>query len=163
MNGSSIKTILALLLYGVCLMTFVLLAWTGFYPLLAGGGAVTGYPLLFHTLLGAVFLACLAVLAVLRAPANALMPEAMQARARAEGRSELEIYAMRFSFWGVLVYSVLSAAPIILCMTPLAGEAMQSELIFFHRMASAGLLFLAAAHTVLHLRPLAGKAINGGS
>ena len=61
----SLIVILRMLAYLLALVCFVVLALTGFYPVLVLGEHISGYPVMVHATFAPVFAICLAVLAVM--------------------------------------------------------------------------------------------------
>ena len=70
----SLVDCLRILVYLVALFSFVVLALTGFYPVLILGRHITGYLVMIHATFAPVFAVCLAILAVLWARQCCFVP-----------------------------------------------------------------------------------------
>jgi cytochrome b subunit of formate dehydrogenase len=154
----SIVDILRILVYLVAALSFVVLAVTGFYPVLILGRHISGYPLMLHATFAPIFAVCLAVLAVLwarncrftradwpwldRVVRRATLAEADDQKAPRK-RSSL---GQKILFWLVVFLALPLALSIVLSMFPLFGTHTQHLLLGMHR----GIALVFAPAAVVH-------------
>jgi len=102
-------------------VAFLLLAVSGFLPVIISGDSVSGLTLLLHVTLGPIFAVCLAALAVRVASGT------------------LQVSLAR-SFWIIVFLAIPLIVAILLTMYPIAGTGMQHFLLHAH--GYSGLLIL---------------------
>ena len=61
---NSLLGVLKKVCYLVAVLCFVILALTGFYPLLVKGEHISGFPMMIHATFAPIFAICLAILAI---------------------------------------------------------------------------------------------------
>jgi hypothetical protein len=145
------------LFYALSAALGLLLAVTGFYPLLAGG-AISGYSLMLHVTCGGAFAVCLAAIAVLSAHRHRfegadLMPQAAGSR-RQTGRPGL---AGKIAFWVVVAASVPLVLSVLLSMLGLFGTAGQELLLSVHIYSAAVVVAAAFVHLLFMLAKRRGR------
>lgn len=160
----SLVDILRILVYLVAVFSFVVLAVTGFYPVLILGEHISGYLVMVHATFAPVFAVCLAVLAVLWARncrfAQGDWPwlERIVQRATLVGSGDGRLphkrssLGQKITFWLIVFLAVPLALSIVLSMFPLFGTHGQEFLLGMHR--SIALIFapVAIVHTILLIR-----------
>jgi cytochrome b subunit of formate dehydrogenase len=148
----------------VALFSFVVLALTGFYPVLILGEHITGYLVMIHATFAPVFAGCLAVLAVLwahqcrftsgdlpwfeRLVQRVTLTDGTNAEAR-RGSSGL---GQKITFWLIIFLALPLGLSILLSMYPLLGTHWQELLLSLHRYTAYVFSLVVIIHTVLLLR-----------
>lgn len=142
------------LVHLVTLVSFFVLAVSGFWPVLAGQDRLAGYWLGVHTMTGTVFATGLAAMALLWAHAAAF--EAHDGRWLRRGglmRRGDDLPAGRLDagqklfFWALLTLGLVSLGTILLSMIPLFGAEGLGWLYEVHRYAGLALAVLVVLHT----------------
>lgn len=139
-------TRVAINLFGV--VSLAALAWTGFYPLLTDGRALTGYRLMAHVSAAPPFAVAVVLVAVCWAHRNRLTSADVNRLRRPIGAANpasANPYAVLFRkvfFWIALALAVPAALSTTLAMFPLFGPAGQEDLLLIHQVS---VLPLAAA------------------
>ncbi|MFC1635447.1 cytochrome b/b6 domain-containing protein [Planctomycetota bacterium] len=160
----SLVDILRILVYLVAMFSFVVLALTGFYPVLILGEHITGYLVMIHATFAPVFAVCLAVLAVLwarqcrftsgdwpgfeRLVQRVTLTKGTDA-ATQRGSSGL---GQKVSFWLILFLALPLGLSILLSMLLLLGTHCQEMLLSLHRYTAYVFSLVVIVHTVLLLR-----------
>lgn len=152
------------LVYSLTVVSFILLALTGFVPVVFFGKPVSGFVLLFHAFAAPVFAVGLAILALLWAHHHRFDKNDWQSslhvfrRKAASQKSSPRITRLgqKISFWLILLLSLPVIVSIILSMVPLFGTQGQTVLLHLH--GYAALLLVIAAVTSFYLLKLARKA-----
>ena len=159
----SLVDYLRILVYLVALFSFVILALTGFYPVLILGEHITGYLVMVHATFAPVFAGCLAVLAILWArqcrftPGDlpwferliklvTLTPRTDEAQRRRSGLGQ------KITFWLIIFLALPLGLSILLSMYPLVGTHCQEVLLSLHRYTAYVFSLVVIVHTVLLLR-----------
>jgi cytochrome b subunit of formate dehydrogenase len=159
----SLVDYLRILVYLVAIFSFVVLAITGFYPVLILGGHITGYLVMVHATFAPVFAACLAILAVLWARRCCFTPgdwpwfeRLVQRVTRAGGAGEVQrsnsCLGQKITFWLILFLALPLALSILLSMYSLLGTHWQEFLLCLHRYTAYVFSLVVIIHTVLLLR-----------
>jgi len=160
----SLVDILRILVYLVAVFSFVILAVTGFYPVLVLGEHISGYLVMVHATFAPVFAVCLAVLAILWARNCRFMQgdwrwfDRVVQRVTLAGsgdekpprkRSSL---GQKITFWLIVFLALPLALSIVLSMFPLFGTHGQELLLGMHR--SIALIFapVAIVNTILLIK-----------
>lgn len=159
----SLVDYLRILVYLVAIFSFVVLALTGFYPVLILGEHITGYLVMIHATFAPVFAGCLAVLAVLwahqcrftsgdlpwfeRLIQRVTLTEGADA---AQGRSTS--LGQKVTFWLIIFLALPLGLTILLSMFPLLGTHWQELLLILHRYTAYVFSLVVVIHTVLLLR-----------
>jgi cytochrome b subunit of formate dehydrogenase len=148
------------LVYLLALFCSLVLAVTGFCPVLIMGRHLAGYMLMIHVTAGGVFAACLVILAVTwahqhrfnesdwlwlaavvgrRLPKSDLLPK--------EGR-----LFCKLCFWLIVVLGLPLMLSVVLSMFPIFGTAGQNFLANTHRYSTLAFAVVAVVHTYLLTR-----------
>ena len=160
----SLVDCLRILVYLVALFSFVVLALTGFYPVLILGRHITGYLVMIHATFAPVFAVCLAILAVLWARQCCFVPgdwpwfERLIQRithvegAGTGGQRSNSCLGQKITFWLIIFLALPLALSILLSMFPLLGTHWQELLLSLHRYTAYVFSLVVILHTVLLLR-----------
>jgi hypothetical protein len=140
--------------YGLSAAFFLLLALTGFLPVLILGKHLSGVFLIIHVTAAPIFALCLSALALLWAHRlrfdeedwHFVLDPAHRARAGTDRRIRL---ALKVGFWLVLLFSLPLMGSIILSLFPLFGTEGETMLTRVH--AYSALLLLVASILEIHL------------
>ena len=137
------------------LLTFCVLALTGFGPLVFGG-RLQGYLLMIHATFALVFIACAAVVAILAAGRYSFNKADAEAAlhickcGRGEGcRLTDKGIGAKAGFWFLLIMTLPVTLTMVLSMLPLFGPFGQEFLFQMHRWCA--LVFVLAAVTELYM------------
>jgi len=152
-----------ILVYLVAMFSFVVLALTGFYPVLVLGEHITGYLVMIHATFAPVFAGCMAVLAVMWARQCRFTPgdlpwferlvrlltltEGDEAR---PGRSSG--LWQKITFWLIIFLTLPLGLSILASMFPLLGTHWQELLLMIHRYTAYVFSLVVILHTVLLFR-----------
>ena len=144
-------------LYLLSVALGLLLALTGFYPILTGG-ALSGYKLMLHVTCGGAFAVCAAALAVLSAhihrfESTDLIPQAGALR-RQTGKPGL---GEKIVFWAVVAASVPLILSMLLSMLRLFGTSGQELLLTVHIYSAAVVVAAAVVHLLFRLAGRRGR------
>ncbi|MHC4508632.1 MAG: cytochrome b/b6 domain-containing protein [Planctomycetota bacterium] len=129
----SVVDVLRMLAYLVALLCLVVLAVTGFYPVLVLGEHISGYPVMVHATFAPVFAVCVAVLAVMWARNCRFTPGdwpwferlvrratlAQSAGEKPRGRNSG--LGQKITFWLIVFLALPLGLSIVLSMFPLFG------------------------------------------
>jgi cytochrome b subunit of formate dehydrogenase len=160
----SFVDILRILIYLVAALSFVVLAVTGFYPVLILGRHISGYPLMLHATFSPIFAVCLAVLAVLWARACRFTRgdwpwfDRLVQRATLAGGGNREAprkgssLGQKIMFWLVVFLALPLALSIVLSMFPLFGTHGQELLLGVHRSIASVFAPVAIVHAIFLIR-----------
>lgn len=159
----SILGVLRRLVYLVALLCFVVLAVTGFYPLLVQGKHISGYLMMIHATFAPVFAICLAVLAVMWASPCRLDKSDFPLMQRILKRftklnipskpiPKSSLLGQKITFWLVIFLALPLILSIILSMFSLAGTAWQELLLATHRNVAIVFAIVVVVHTYLLIR-----------
>ena len=153
-----------MLVYLVALFSFVVLALTGFYPVLILGEHITGYFVMIHATFAPIFAVCLAILAVLwarqcrftsgdwpgfeRLVKRVTLTQGTDA-ATPRGNSGL---GQKVTFWLILVLALPLGLSILLSMLLHLGTHDQETLLSLHRYMAYVFSLVVIVHTVFLFR-----------
>ncbi|MHC4153921.1 MAG: hypothetical protein ACYST6_03200 [Planctomycetota bacterium] len=148
------------LLYLVTMLCVVVLAATGFYPVLILGEHISGYLLMIHVTTGGVFAACLVLLAFTFAHSRrfdekdwpwltSLVRREMQ---RSRLLPESSVLLRKICFWLLIILALPLMLSVVLSMFPLLGTAGQLLLADTHRYSTLAFAVVAIIHTYLIIR-----------
>lgn len=153
-----------MLAYLVALLCLVVLAVTGFYPILVLGEHISGYLVMVHATFAPVFAICVAVLAVMWARNCRFTPgdwpwfERLVRRAtlapsagEKPGRRNTSL-GQKVTFWLIVFLTLPLGLSIVLSMFPLFGTHGQEFLLGMHRYTALVFAPIAVVHAVLLLR-----------
>jgi cytochrome b subunit of formate dehydrogenase len=156
--------VLRKLVYLLALLCFVVLAITGFFPLLALDEHISGYLVMVHATFAPVLAVCLAVLAVMWSPHchftrgdwpwfDRLVHRATLARgADKDAHSKSSGLGQKMTFWLIVILALPLMLSIVLSMFPLFGTHGQELLLDMHRYTALVFALVAIAHTYLIVR-----------
>ena len=159
----SLVDYLRVLVYLVALFSFVILALTGFYPVLILGEHITGYLVMVHATFAPVFAGCLAVLAVLWARQCRFIPGDLPwferlvhrvtlTQGTDEAQRKSSGLGQKITFWLIIFLALPLGLSILLSMYPLVGTHCQEVLLCLHRYTAYVFSLVVIVHTVLLLR-----------
>jgi len=146
------------LCYLVTAVCFVVLAITGFWPVLVKGEHISGFPIMIHSTFAAVFAVCLAIITITWAGSNRfersecpwlwrLLRRVTNLRIpRQEGPCKSTVIVKKAMFWAVAALSLPLILSVVLSMLHLFGTHWQEILLAAHRWSA--LLFAVAV--ILH-------------
>jgi cytochrome b subunit of formate dehydrogenase len=158
-----------MLVYLLALVCFVVLALTGFYPVLVLGEHLSGYLVMLHVTCAPVLTVCVAVLAVMWASncrfATGDWPwfERIVKRVTSvksvdkAAKSKSSGLGQKITFWLIIFLTLPLALSIILSMFPLLGTHWQELLLGLHRNTALVFTLVAIVHTCLLIRTIAKK------
>ncbi len=142
---SSLLGALKKLCYLLTVVCFVVLGFTGFYPLLARGGHISGYLMMIHATFAPIFAICLAILGLTWASGfrfektdcpwvQRLLRRVTRMQVSVpEGACKWSLTVQKGAFWAVVVLSLPLILSILLSMFPLVGTHWQEILLAAHR------------------------------
>jgi cytochrome b subunit of formate dehydrogenase len=151
------------LVYLLALLCFVVLGFTGFYPLLALDKHIYGYLLMVHATFAPVFAVCLAVLAVMAAGSCRLDKSDwpwLQKLLRSVTRLKIVIepppanrmLIRKVAFWLVVFLALPLILSVILSMFRFFGTDWQNFLLAIHRYTAIAFAVVVIIHTYLMVR-----------
>ncbi len=160
----SLVVIFRTLVYLVALVCFVVLALTGFYPVLILGEHISGYLVMLHATFAPVFAICMAALAVLwanncRFTAGDLpwferlvkrITSVESAGETAQGKNSC--LGQKLTFWLIIFLALPLALSIVVSMFPLFGTHWQEILLGLHRYTAYIFTLVVIVHTMLLIR-----------
>ncbi len=156
--------ILRILVYLLALLCFVVLAITGFYPMLVLGEHISGYLVMVHATFAPIFAVCLAVLAVMWAGrcrfsysdwpwferfvqwVTSVKSSSEKAPSKSSGLGQ------KLAFWLIIFLALPLILSIVLIMLPLFGTHCQELLLSMHRYTALVFALVAIVHTYLVIR-----------
>jgi cytochrome b subunit of formate dehydrogenase len=153
------------LLYLLVMLCVIVLAVTGFYPVLILGEHISGYLLMIHVTAGGVFVVCLAVLALTWAHThrfNASDWPSLVSLFRREARDhrllpENSDLLRKICFWLLVILALPLMLSVVLSMFPLFGTAGQNLLANTHRYSTLAFAVVAIIHTYLIIQAPTSK------
>jgi cytochrome b subunit of formate dehydrogenase len=148
----------------LALLSFVVLAITGFYPTIILGNHISGYLLMVHATFAPVFAVCLAVLAVMwarncrftggdwpwfeRIVQRVTLANSPDDDAPRKGSG----IGQKIAFWLIIFLALPLILSIVLSMFPLFGTHWQEILLGMHRYTALVLAMVAIVHTYFIIR-----------
>lgn len=165
----SIVVILRMLAYLLALVCFVVLALTGFYPVLILGEHISGYLVMLHVTFAPVLTVCVAVLAVMWASncrftsgdwpwferivkrVTSVKSVDKAAKSKSSGLGQ------KITFWLIIFLILPLALSIVISMFPLFGTHWQELLLGLHRYTAYIFTVVVIVHTCLLIRTVAKK------
>ena len=158
--------ILRKLVYLFALLCVVVLAITGFYPLLVLGKHISGYPVMVHATFAPIFAICLAVLAVMWARCcrftNSDWPWFQRivqqltlvksADADEEAHGKTPGLGQKVAFWLIIFLALPLILSIVVSMLPFIGSHWQESLLSMHRYTALVFALVGIVHTYLVIR-----------
>jgi len=152
------------LAYLLSLVCFVVLAITGFWPLLVRGEHISGYLMMIHATFAPIFALCLAVIAVTWAGENRftaedcpwvrrLLRRATRLQVPAEEKPcACAVVGYKATFWLLLFLALPLILSIVISMFPLLGTDWQHHTAAIHRWTGLAFAVIAILHTYLAIR-----------
>ena len=165
----SLVVILRMLAYLLALVCFVVLALTGFYPVLILGEHISGYLVMLHVTFAPVLTVCIAVLAVMWANdcrftagdwpwferivkrVTSVKSVDKAAKSKSSGLGQ------KITFWLIIFLILPLALSIVISMFPLFGTHWQELLLGLHRYTAYIFTVVVIVHTCLLIRTIAKK------
>ncbi len=161
---SSLLGALKKLCYLVAVVCFIVLAFTGFYPVLVQGEHISGYLMMIHATFAPVFALCLAVLAITWAGSNRFAagdcPKLQRllrqctslAVPEPEGPCKCTATAQKWAFWAIVVLALPLILSVVLSMLPLFGTHWQEFAMACHSWTAVAFAVTVLIHTYLAVR-----------
>jgi cytochrome b subunit of formate dehydrogenase len=168
---SSLLGALKKVCYLVAAVCFVVLAITGFYPVLVQGKHISGYLMMIHATFAPIFALCVAILAVTWAGSNRFtaddcpwMSRLLRRVTRLQiatddrpWRCSLVLY--KAAFWLLLFLTLPLVLSIVVSMFHLLGTPWQHSTLAIHRWIGMVFVIVAIIHTYLAIRLRMANAI----
>ncbi len=161
---ASLLGVLKKLAYLVSLVCFLVLAITGFWPVLVRGEHISGYLMMIHATFAPVFALCLAILAVTWAGENRFMGEdcpwvqrllrrttRLQVPAQ-EKSTPCAVLGYKATFWVLMFLALPLILSIVVSMFHILGTSWQYFAMAAHRWTALGFAIVAIVHTYLAIR-----------
>lgn len=161
---SSLLGALKKLCYLVSLICFVVLAITGFWPLLVRGEHISGYLMMIHATFAPVFALCLAILAVTWGGAyrftaddcpwvSKLLRRTTRLRVAAEDKPcRCAVVGYKATFWLLMFLALPLILSIVISMFHILGTSWQYFSMAVHRWTALTFAIVAILHTHLAIR-----------
>ncbi|MFC1793406.1 cytochrome b/b6 domain-containing protein [Planctomycetota bacterium] len=158
-----------MLAYLLALVCFVVLALTGFYPVLILGEHISGYLVMLHVTFAPVLTVCMAVLAVMWASNCRFTAgdwpwfERIVQRVTSVGgvdkaaKNKNSGLGQKITFWLIVFLTLSLALSIVISMFPLFGTHGQELLLGLHRDIAYIFTVVVIVHTFLLIRATAKK------
>ena len=151
--------ILRILVYLAALLCLVVLALTGFYPVLIRGEHISGYLVMVHATFAPVFAVCVAVMAVMWASNcrfsrgdwpwfDRLVQRATLVQSAGGQRAGKSGLWRKIFFWLTILLALPLGLSIVLSMFPLFGTHVQELLLSMHRWTAYVFGPVAAIHAL---------------
>jgi len=161
---SSLLGALKKLVYLLAVLCFLVLAITGFYPVLVKGEHISGFLMMIHATFAPVFALCMAILAVTWAGGHRFTAEDCPWMSRLlrrvtrlhvapddrPWRCSLVLY--KAAFWCLLFLMLPLILSIVISMFHLLGTPWQHTTLALHRWISMVFVIVAVIHTYLAIR-----------
>jgi cytochrome b subunit of formate dehydrogenase len=161
---SSLLGVLKKLAYLVSLVCFLVLALTGFWPLLVRGEHISGYLMMIHATFAPVFALCLAILVVTWAGANRftaedapwvqrLLRRTTRLHVAAEDKpGRCGVLWYKVTFWLLMFLALPLILSIVISMFHILGTSWQYFAMAVHRWTALVFAVVAILHTYLAIR-----------
>jgi cytochrome b subunit of formate dehydrogenase len=152
------------LVYLVSLVCFVVLAITGFWPLLVRGEHISGYLMMIHATFAPIFALCLAVVAITWAGENRftaedcpwvrrLLRRATRLHVPADEKPwACAVLGYKATFWLLIFLALPLILSIVVSMFHLLGTDWQHLTMAIHRWTGLVFAIVAVVHTYLAIR-----------
>lgn len=166
---SSLLGALKKLCYLVAVLCFLVLAITGFWPVLVHGEHISGYPMMIHATFAPIFAICLAILALTWASGNRFAsgdcPCVQRVLRRVtrlqipqpEGACKWSIAIQKAAFWVIVFLALPLILSIVLSMLPLFGTHYQEIAMAAHRWTAMLFSVAVILHTYAAVRVRMGS------
>jgi hypothetical protein len=156
LKKTNIITALRLIFYQITIILFLLLAVSGFLPVIILGGHLTGVPLIIHVTIAPFFCIFLALSVLFWVHFQRFFLEDLNyLKTLKRGKTKLLpdrtgiSFWQKINFWMFAVFSLPAILSIILSMYPLFGTAGQDVLIQVHQYSTLLLFIVAVFHLYL--------------
>lgn len=161
---SSLLGALKKICYLVAAVCFIVLAITGFWPVLVRGEHISGYLMMIHATFAPIFALCLAILAITWAGGNRLAAEdcpwvqrllrrVTRLRLPADDRScRCSLVVYKLAFWLLMFLALPLILSIVVSMFHLLGTDWQHITLALHRWTGLAFVIVAIIHTYLAIR-----------
>jgi cytochrome b subunit of formate dehydrogenase len=161
---SSLLGALKKLVYLVTVLCFLVLALTGFWPLLVRGQHISGYLMMIHATFAPVFALCLAILAVTWAGSYSfaaddcawvqrLLRRTTRLRVSAEEKPwRCSRLLQKVTFWLILFLALPLILSVIVSMFHLLGTGWQHTTLAIHRWTGLAFVIVAILFTYFAIR-----------
>ena len=161
---ASLLGVLKKLAYLVSLICFVVLAITGFWPVLVRGEHISGYLMMIHATFAPVFALCLAILALTWAGENRfttedcpwvqrLLRRTTRLHVPVQERSaSCAVLGYKATFWILMFLALPLILSIIVSMFHILGTSWQYFAMAAHRWTALVFAIVAIVHTYLAIR-----------
>jgi cytochrome b subunit of formate dehydrogenase len=161
---SSLLGALKKLVYILAVICFVVLAFTGFWPVLVRGEHISGYMMMIHATFAPIFALCLAILAITWAGnhrfagddcpwVRRILRRFTSLRVPADERPwRCSLVVHKLTFWAILFLALPLILSIVVSMYPLLGTGWQHRTLALHRWSSLAFTIAVMIHTYLAIR-----------
>jgi len=161
---SSLLAVLRKLVYLLALLSFVVLVFTGFYPLLVLGEHITGYFVMLHATFSPVFAVCLAVLALMWAdkcridyneyPVMRRIVRLLTGAKAADEETPCKNSGpgQKITFWLIILLALPLILSIVVILLGYSGTHQQEWFLAAHRYIALLFCLVAIIHTYLMTR-----------
>jgi cytochrome b subunit of formate dehydrogenase len=168
---SSLLGALKKLCYLVAMVCFIVLAITGFYPVLIQGKHISGFLMMIHATFAPIFALCMAILAITWAGGNRFTAEDCPWMSRLLRRvTRLQVAAddrpwrcslvlYKAAFWFLLFLTLPLVLSIVVSMFHLLGTPWQRSTLAIHRWIGMVFVIVGIIHTYLAIRLRMANAI----
>jgi cytochrome b subunit of formate dehydrogenase len=151
------------LIYMLALLSFIILAITGFYPTLVKGEHISGYLLMIHATFAPILAICLAILAVMWAGNSRfksvdwpwfsrLVERVTLTRTNDKSDTEKSLLAQKTGFWLIIFLALPLILSMVLSMLPYFGTNWQELFLFIHRYTALIFAIAVLIHTHIIIR-----------
>jgi hypothetical protein len=152
------------LVYLLAVVCFLVLAFTGFYPVLIQGKHITGFGMMIHATFAPIFALCMAILAITWAGGNRftaadypwmsrLLRRVTRLHVAADDRPcRCSLVLYKAAFWFLLFLSLPLILSIVISMFHLLGTDWQHTTLAMHRWIAMVFVIVAIIHTYLAIR-----------
>lgn len=145
------------LLFPLTLFCVIIMALTGFIPIIFFGTRMSGYILMLHVATSPLFALCIALAGILWAHKHRFELADWQVfRALFSRNADVNItkteknqFWNKVCFWGVITLAVFAISSIVASMYKIFGTHGQELLLQFHRYSTLGLIILITIYTFL--------------
>ena len=159
----SFAVVIRKLVYMLALLSFIILAITGFYPTLVKGEHISGYLLMIHATFAPILAICLAVLAVMWAGNSRfksadwpwfsrLVERATLTRTNDNSAAQKSMLFQKTGFWLIIFLALPLILSMALSMLPYFGTHWQELLLFIHRWTALIFAVAVLIHTHIIIR-----------
>lgn len=161
---SSLLGVLKKLAYLVSLVCFLVLAFTGFWPLLVRGEHISGYLMMIHATFAPVFALCLAIVALTWAGESRftaedcpwvqrLLRRTTRLHVAAEEKPwRCSVLGYKATFWLLMFLALPLILSIVVSMFHILGTSWQHFTMAIHRWTGLVFAVVAILHTYLAIR-----------